>query len=399
MTQFIQDSRLRIKGSDISGATFTVITGSTNHTDGTWTNFDLYDREIACNTFDKKIYVRLGEEIVELQTSATTNTDTYVTGGTVTGGTSIVLTRNDNVDIDINVSSISGLTDTYVTGGTLNGTVLELTRNDDVTVSSELSALTTSSLSWSAITSTPTTFEGYVITGGSVNNIYATTISAATISATTYYNLPPSVTAFSALTDVNVTAATDGDLIVFTADTWTSQTPETVLAGSDLTINTLSATSITATSIATSISTLIGVDMTTTATTKPFQNYDSLSLSGDSFVKLEDASYKPSRIRTIVSAGTTTIATIVSADPTQDFYEFKYSVISGINRICGTLTLMTNGSNDVNWSESGVVSFGDTSDFEFDFTATGSTIELKAVTTGTYSVTLHRFDYVTGLNE
>lgn len=72
--------------------------------------------------------------------------DIYLTGGTLSG-TTLMLTRNDGVNVNIDLSSISGggtgctCNDTYLTGGTLSGTTLVLTNSNGSNVLVDLSSI------------------------------------------------------------------------------------------------------------------------------------------------------------------------------------------------------------------------------------------------------------------
>jgi len=72
--------RTLVKESTISGGIPTIPgSGATNpydHEAGGWTDFDIYDTELMCNTTDKKIWVRLGDEIVRLGYSGETQYST-----------------------------------------------------------------------------------------------------------------------------------------------------------------------------------------------------------------------------------------------------------------------------------------------------------------------------------
>jgi len=72
--------RTLVKESTISGGTPTIPgSGATNpydHEAGGWTDFDIYNTELMCNTTDKKIWVRLGDEIVRLGYSGETQYST-----------------------------------------------------------------------------------------------------------------------------------------------------------------------------------------------------------------------------------------------------------------------------------------------------------------------------------
>lgn len=158
-------------------------------------------------------------------------TDIYVTGGTFNDNTrTLTLTRNDNVNIDI-----SGLTDTFITGGTYsNGTAI-FTNNTGGTFN---------------LTGLTTPFTGGTVSG---ETYFLNGLTATTISATTYQNLP---------IDIRVTGATKtGDVATFTNNTGGTFTltglTDTIFTGgtvtgatyftNGLTANTFSSTTISAT--------------------------------------------------------------------------------------------------------------------------------------------------------
>jgi hypothetical protein len=74
MSLIVQNSRTLLKRSQISGATPTVKTGSTQHTDGTWVDTEIYPGEIYWNMEDRIMYI--GWEDI----SGNTGTDVLVTG-------------------------------------------------------------------------------------------------------------------------------------------------------------------------------------------------------------------------------------------------------------------------------------------------------------------------------
>ena len=94
------------------------------------------------------LFVRVGDKDVTTKVSLSTlqqyitSTDTYVTGGTFN-------TITENIDFvgttlfppfSVNLSAITD-TNTFVTGATLNTTILDLDRNDNVTISVDLASL------------------------------------------------------------------------------------------------------------------------------------------------------------------------------------------------------------------------------------------------------------------
>jgi len=69
MNPNFQYSRVILKRSGISGATPTINTGSTNHTDGTWSPTDLYEGEIFLNSADDLMWVRTSNGILPISIS------------------------------------------------------------------------------------------------------------------------------------------------------------------------------------------------------------------------------------------------------------------------------------------------------------------------------------------
>ena len=76
---------------------------SDDHTDGTWTYRDIYDREIAIND-DGNIYWRALDNIYEFTVASASGTNTYTTGATLSGSTG-VFTRNDGVTYSLDLST------------------------------------------------------------------------------------------------------------------------------------------------------------------------------------------------------------------------------------------------------------------------------------------------------
>ena len=81
---------------------------------------------------------RLGLPTLTTDLSSLQSPDTFVTGGTYDAGTNIItLSRNDGGTVDI-----AGIADSYLTGAVLNGSTLELSRNEGLpTLSVDLSSL------------------------------------------------------------------------------------------------------------------------------------------------------------------------------------------------------------------------------------------------------------------
>ena len=148
-------------------------------------------------------------------------TDIYVTGGTFNNNNqTLTLTRSDNVNVNV-----SGFTDVFVTGGTYSGSTIIFTNN------------TGGTFNVTGITSGG----GGIFTGGTVTGatIFTGGLTANTISATTYQNLP--ATPFLPLSGGTVTGATSftGGLTANTISATTYQnlpaTPFLPLSGGTLT--------------------------------------------------------------------------------------------------------------------------------------------------------------------
>lgn len=67
MAIITQDSRIIVKGSNVADDIPTVAP-STDHTDGTWDELDLYKRELFINEEDSRIWMRTNSGIIELMT-------------------------------------------------------------------------------------------------------------------------------------------------------------------------------------------------------------------------------------------------------------------------------------------------------------------------------------------
>jgi hypothetical protein len=115
MSLKIQNSRLLLKRSTISGATPTVFTGSTDYTDGTWGVNDIYGGELFLNMQDKKLWFGYdisggtGVELIYPQgsTSGSCLTDLYVSN--LYGCSPINLWDNITVQTGVTINSADGL--------------------------------------------------------------------------------------------------------------------------------------------------------------------------------------------------------------------------------------------------------------------------------------------------
>ena len=75
MTQLIKiNPRVLQKYSNEEGVVPTIPL-SNNHLDGTWLDTDIHNREFFVNTVDKKVYIRLDDEIIDI--TETTVTETF----------------------------------------------------------------------------------------------------------------------------------------------------------------------------------------------------------------------------------------------------------------------------------------------------------------------------------
>ena len=82
----IQDSRILIKRSTITGVTPTIPTSS-DHTDGSWITTDIYKGELFINMADSRVWTRVDSGIVELPFSSIPAAgDWYLSGDSTTDG-------------------------------------------------------------------------------------------------------------------------------------------------------------------------------------------------------------------------------------------------------------------------------------------------------------------------
>ena len=134
----IQNSRIQQKYSTVSGGTPT-IAPSTDHTDGTWTENDLYVGELYINVQDDTMFYRSLNGIIPIQSGTTTiNTTTFVnkTGDTMTGAlftptlsantisATTIYSPSFNGTFIGDGSQLTGITATTFTGGTVSGPVI-----------------------------------------------------------------------------------------------------------------------------------------------------------------------------------------------------------------------------------------------------------------------------------
>ena len=144
-------------------------------------------------------------------------TDIYVTGGTFNNNNqTLTLTRSDNVNVNV-----SGFTDVFVTGGTYSGSTIIFRNNSGGTFN--VTGITTSS-----------TFTGGTVTGATS---FTGGLTANTISATTYQNLPS--TPFLPLSGGTVTGQviikSDSNPLIITTDNYSPGSSGNILYFTDIT--------------------------------------------------------------------------------------------------------------------------------------------------------------------
>ncbi len=126
----------------------------------------------------------------------------YLSGGTVTGPTIFTSGLTANT---ISATTYFNLPkDVFVTGGTYNNGTVTFTNNSGGTFN--VSGFSTS---------TGTSFTGGTVSGATN---FTDGLSANTISATTYLNLP--LTSLSGLSDVSITSVSSGDTLVYSGSSW-----------------------------------------------------------------------------------------------------------------------------------------------------------------------------------
>ena len=124
----------------------------------TFTDRSLVDKEYV----DDNISDKLDTTIFDTYTANTT--DNVVTGATLNGSILELERNNGLTDVTVDLISLSGISEnTFVSGATLVGTTLDLERNDGVTVSVNLSSLTGDSDTNTFITGTTLTGNDLII--------------------------------------------------------------------------------------------------------------------------------------------------------------------------------------------------------------------------------------------
>ncbi len=96
-----QDSRHRIKRSNLTGVVPTAHTASTDFTDGTWLNTDLREAEFFYNIPDKKLWIGTGTSSIEIaQIGSTTSGNSLeqtLTIGNDSGANNIIMGTSTNI--------------------------------------------------------------------------------------------------------------------------------------------------------------------------------------------------------------------------------------------------------------------------------------------------------------
>lgn len=118
MSQNYQYSRILLKRSSVTGATPTINTGSTDHTDGTWIATDIYPGEMFLNMADDLMWVRTSNGILPISISGGTST---VTGGANLGsGVGVFESLNSG---NLRFYSFSAGTNVTITSGATEITI------------------------------------------------------------------------------------------------------------------------------------------------------------------------------------------------------------------------------------------------------------------------------------
>ena len=126
-----QDSRHRIKRSNLTGVTPTAHTASTDFTDGTWLNTDIREGEFFYNIPDVKLWIGTGTSSKEITFGAESLADTLAVGN-------IVPTDQ----------TIRGASNSFISmGGTTYETVIELVSGDNLSGTATWSSVNIDSVS------------------------------------------------------------------------------------------------------------------------------------------------------------------------------------------------------------------------------------------------------------
>lgn len=136
-----QNSRIKHHTITIPSLTFSV-PASEDFTDGSWTSRELCLSELGVNESDKKVYMRIGSEIVELYTTATgltgvggatqTLADTLQYGN-ISGGQSILMSSGDLVQSFNTSDNLLNLRDSPIETGQ-NGFSVKLQSSNHISL-------------------------------------------------------------------------------------------------------------------------------------------------------------------------------------------------------------------------------------------------------------------------
>jgi hypothetical protein len=245
-------------------------------------------------------------------------TDIYVTGGTFNSNNqTLTLTRNDNANINV-----SGFTDVFVTGGTYSGSTIIFTNNSGGTFN--VTGITSSGGG---------TFTGGTVTGAT---IFTNGLTANTISATTYQNLP---------TDIRVTGGTKtGNNVVFTNNTGGTFTitgfTDTFVTGATYSNNTFTYINNTGGTFSVLFNTMTGL----TATTISATTYQNLPTD----IRVTGGTYSASTGITTFrnnTGGTFTVTGYFT--PSNDIYVTGGTIGNGPNTSNNKITLNRSDGNNV----------------------------------------------------
>lgn len=118
MSANYQYSRLILKRSAISGTTPTINTGSTDHTDGSWSSTDLYEGELFLNSADDLMWVRTSNGLLPISISG--GSTTVTSGANVGTGAGVFDTNNAGI---LQFKSLSAGTNITITTGATEITI------------------------------------------------------------------------------------------------------------------------------------------------------------------------------------------------------------------------------------------------------------------------------------
>jgi fibronectin-binding autotransporter adhesin len=268
--------------------------------------------------------------VIKLDVTIPNDTNTYVTGGTISyigsNGT-ITLKRNDNVDV-----TLTGLTDLYVTGGSYSNGVISLINNAGTSFS--VSGFST------ALSGDYLPLSGGTVTG---STIFTQGLSANTISATTYQNLP---------TDIRVTGGTySAGTITFTNNTggtfnvtgFLTGFTDTFVSGASYNNNTFTFTNTTGGSFNVSFNSVTGLTSTGTISSDTISATTYQNLPTD--IRVTGGTYSAGTITFINNTGGTFNVTGLTTGTTStisgDYLPLSGGTVSGSTNYISGLTANT----------------------------------------------------------